>query len=376
MRIALVTHTFFPESVGGREKYVFSLAKVLAKLGYTVCVFTCSDKLTKEKKIQQNGFKTVYLKTFKISVPGAKYRIPFGFSKKLKEFNPDIIHTNDSRHFTTFLSYIFSKKYKKPMILTEHGFHSLKSFTKIIYTFYNRLISQKIFRQSKKIITVSKSFKKEVISLGIPVNKIEMIYNSLNLEEYDIKIRRDKKNSKNKIIFSAGRLIEEKGFQYLIKAIPILLEEFPNLILMLAGPNHYYKKHLENISNQLNIRKQVLFLGEISEYKLKKFMKLSDIIVIPSLYEPFGIIALEAMAMGKPIVASKIGGLSEIISEGKTGLFVNPGSHLDIYEKVRTLLNNEKLSKKLSKQAKNESKKYDWEKNIGKIIRIYKSVIK
>jgi 1,4-alpha-glucan branching enzyme len=375
LKIALVTHTFFPSSVGGREKYVFYLAKNLAKKGHDVRVFTCSDRLKKLKE-KKNGFETIYSKTIKIPSPGAKYRICFGMLRDLKKFDPDIIHAHDSRHYTTFLSYIYSKRSRKPMILTEHGFHSMRNVTNLLYFFYNKLVSRKIFRQAEKVIAVSDSLKKELVRLGVPEKKIAVVHNAIDLQDYSPKAKQVLKSEFGKrMVFSAGRLIEEKGFQHLIRAVPCILKEFPETMFLIAGPDHYYRSHLEKLSKGMGVSEKVLLLGSICEDELRSFMKSADAIVIPSTYEPFGIIALEAMAFEKPIVASDVGGLSEIFSGGGNALLVKPGNHEQICEGIKRIFRDKRLAKKLSLGAGKKVRDYDWGKSVDKVISLYKEAI-
>ena len=184
-------------------------------------------------------------------------------------------------------------------------------------------------------------------------------------EKYDLENKR--------ILLAVGRLTKEKGFQYLIKALPRILKKVPESILIIIGPKNYYEKNLKELVKLNNLSNKVIFTGLVSEKILKSALFSSDVVVIPSVYEPFGIIALEAMAYGKPIVASGAGGLSEFLTNGENCLLVSPASTNELSEKISGLLINEKLANKLGKRAKETVKRYDWKNMIDKILDIYEN---
>jgi glycosyltransferase involved in cell wall biosynthesis len=376
MKIALVTHTFFPQSTGGREKYVYYLAKKLSEKNHKVEVFTSSDSLTKSYDEFKNSNLIVhYFPTFRFPISMGYYRINPTMLLKLLKTDVDVIHAHEYCHFTTYMSVLAARIKKLPFILTEHGYPDQIGITKNLVRLYNKIILPQIVSKSKRIIAVSNFIKKELISrYNVPSEKISVVYNSIDLEDYKIKddTFRKKYNLENKkIILAIGRLIKEKGFQNLIKAIPIIKRKVPEAVVVIIGPNNYYKPELMRLSKTTE---NVIFTNTISEDMLKSAISSSDVISIPSLYEPFGIVALEAMAYEKPIVASKVGGLSEVLNESNSSL-VKPGDVKELANEIINLLNNKKLSIKLGEKAKKDVKKYDWKNNIDNIINIYEDVI-
>ena len=377
MRIALVTHTFFPQSVGGRENHVYHLGKTLSKKGHKVEIFTSSDSLLKKySKIENSNLIVHYFPTVKVPMPTGYYRINPTMFFALLKINVDLIHAHEYFHFTTFISALASKIKRIPFILTEHGYPEQVGVSRFLLELYHKIFLPQVISSSKKFIAVSNFIEEEVISkFNVSRKRVCVVYNGIDSDQYKERstVFRDKYNLKNKkIVLSIGRLIKEKGFQYLIKALPLILKKLPNVKLVIIGPDHYYKKELVRISELLNVRDKVIFTGVISEDMLKSAIFCSDVVVIPSLYEPFGIVALEAMVYGKPIVSSRVGGLSEFLENDETCLFCSPKNSEELARCVLNILLNKRLSRKLRKNAKEAVKKFDWKKIIDRITDIYR----
>jgi glycosyltransferase involved in cell wall biosynthesis len=380
MKIALVTHTFFPQSVGGRENHVYYLGKTLSRKGHKVEVFTSSDSLLKRySKFENSNMVIHYFPTIKLPVSMGYYRINPTMLFVLLKKDFDVIHAHEYFHFTTFISALAAKIKKIPFILTEHGYPEQFGASNFLLKLYHRFCLPLIISSSKKVIAVSKSIKNEIISkFSISPEKMSVVYNAIDLNDYtkksNIFIKKYSLKDK-KIILSVGRLIKEKGFQHLIKTLPFILKKISDVRLVIIGPDHYFKKSLVRISEHAGMQNRVFFTGKVSNEMLKSAIFCSDVVVIPSLYEPFGIIALEAMSYGKPIVASRVGGLKEFLVNKETCLFCPPNYSEGLARCLTEILTNKKLSLKLGKNAKEAVKKYDWDKIIDRITCIYSDTI-
>jgi len=374
MKIALVTHTFFPHAVGGREKHVYDLAKTLAKNGHRVEIFTSSDSFKSYKKAK-NNLIVHYLPTIQIPMPTGYYRITPTMLFEMLKGNFDLIHAHEYFHFTTFIAALTSKAKNIPLILTEHGYPELVGVSKFLLKMYHVLILPHVIKQTKRFIAVSNFIKEEIIDkFSVSKEEINVVHNGIILDEYKNKSRSfaKKYNLENKkIVLSIGRLVKEKGFQYLMRSIPKVIKEVPNAVFVIVGPSHYYKNELIKLSKELKVEDKVLITGVISDELLKSAIYSSEVFVIPSVYEPFGIIALEAMAYGKPIVSSEIGGLREFLTNNRNCLFVPPANADEISAKIVRLLKDKKLAKKLGINGKRDVKKYDWKNMINEVLKVY-----
>jgi len=379
MKIILVTHSFYPGSIGGREKCIFTLANALSKR-HEVEVFTCSDSFSKSfKKTINSKFFIRYFPTIRIPVAGTYYRIPYTMFFELIKSNADIIHASDFHHFTTFISALAAKKSKKPFFLIEHEYPRETGITKLFIDFYNKFFVPTISKSTDVAIAISNSTKKELINIyKIQAKKIHVIPDMINLNEYNsksVEFRKKYKLENKKIILAVGRLVRKKGFQYLIKAFPKILENFPEAVLVIIGPWHNYKNELVSLVKKMKLKDKIIFTGIVSDKMLKSAIYCSDVFVIPSLHEGFGIVALEAMVYSKPIVASNAGGLSEILEHNKNSLLVPPGDINKLADEIMKLLKDQKLAKNIAENARRDVEKYDSRKNIDKLIKIYNECI-
>jgi len=165
-----------------------------------------------------------------------------------------------------------------------------------------------------------------------------------------------------KIILYMGSLVYEKGIQHLISAMPKILNGYHDAKLIIAGKGGMMDE-LKREAEALGIGNKVYFTGYLNSKQVQKMYKCSDIAVFPSTYEPFGIVALEAMLAGVPTVVSDVGGLNEIVEHGVNGMKSYAGNPNSIADSILTLLYDHSLASKVSKNAKAKVKQeYNWNK--------------
>ena len=171
------------------------------------------------------------------------------------------------------------------------------------------------------------------------------------------------------ILFAPGRLEHYKGFHILINSINDIIKKYKNIKLIIAGTGNY-KDQLKQLTNKLKLNNYIEFTGKLSYDKIKEHYFNSDIIVLPSIWpEPMGRIQLEAISAGKPIIASNIGGIPEIVND-KTGILVKPNKD-ELTRAILKLIKNKKLRLKLGREANKLYGKFNQERFIEKIIKIY-----
>lgn len=243
-------------------------------------------------------------------------------------------------------------------------------------------ISRFIFQNSQKV-TVNSTFTKESINRideNLSDSKIEVIPMGADTEIF--KPIGDKLDSfhNNKIIFSIGRLVEKKGFEYLIKAMPLVIREIPTTKLIIGGTGPEESK-LKNLVNILGLERDVIFIGYIKTCDLPKYYRTADVFVLPSVKtkegdtEGLGIVLLEAMACGTPVIGSNIGGITDIIEDGKNGLLIESKNPKDIAEKIIKIISGESLITSFSENGlKTIKERFLWEVIINKFIDIYKGL--
>jgi glycogen synthase len=221
----------------------------------------------------------------------------------------------------------------------------------------------------------------------IPANKIDVIPNAVDITQFNVtpKIhqiianlwQRYKISPKRKVILYVGRLVQQKGVHILLDAFEKLnREKIHNLSLIIVGEGPL-KKSLLAAVNSRGLQENIHLIGFVDESTLLALYRSANICVIPSIYEPFGIVALEAMASGVPIVVSNVGGLSEIVENGITGLEFSAGDANSLVAAIRRLLEEPLLAESLTQRGYNSLvvRGYDWDLVAKKTIQIYNQAI-
>ena len=202
---------------------------------------------------------------------------------------------------------------------------------------------------------------------GLPYEKINVIPNGVNINSFvgiekDYEFRRQYASDNEKIILFMGRLVYEKGVQHLISAMPKILNGYHDAKLVIAGKGGMIDELKAQVES-MGLSQKVYFTGYLNAKQVAKMYKCADVSVFPSTYEPFGIVALEAMLAGVPTVVSDVGGLNEIIEHGVDGMKSYAGNPNSLADSILALLLNPELSDRVSKQAKIKVKnEYNWAK--------------
>ena len=222
--------------------------------------------------------------------------------------------------------------------------------------------------ESAEVIVNSNYMKNELQRLfGLPYEKINVIPNGVNLNlfngvERDYNFRRKYAMDNEKIILFMGRLVYEKGIQHLISAMPKILEGYKDSKLVICGKGGMQEELAEQVK-AMGIENKVYFAGYMNGKDVQRMYKAADVAVFPSTYEPFGIVALEAMLSEKPIVVSDIGGLNEIVDHKVNGMKAYCGNPNSIADSILELLYDHKLCQEITKKAKNKVRnEYNWSK--------------
>jgi glycogen(starch) synthase len=219
-------------------------------------------------------------------------------------------------------------------------------------------------------------------AFGLPSDKLVMVPNGVNTHCYDASNGvNDSKTFRlkfalpeEKIVLYVGRLVYEKGIHILINAVPKILSKVDAKFIIVGSG--YMKEQLLNIVRSMGLEHKVLFEGFLDEETLVKLQKIADVSVVPSLFEPFGIVALEAMAAKSPVVVSDTGGLSEIVDHDFSGVKVYPNNPDSLAWGISKVLLDQNYANHLRENAyRKVQEKYDWEKIAQQTKRIYEGVL-
>jgi glycosyltransferase involved in cell wall biosynthesis len=293
----------------------------------------------------------------------------------------DILHAHDWLVATAGigLKHIF----RKPLIATIHSTETGRRNG--INTDYERMIHETehwLAYEAWKVICCSNYMASHVrLAFGVPKEKLIMIPNGVNPQEYankkTINLSRFRGRfalPKEKVVLFVGRLVYEKGIHVLVNSLPKVLERI-NAKIIVVGDG-YMKEQLSGLVERLGLAPKVFFTGFLDDETLKNLQICADVCVVPSLFEPFGIVALEAMAAGTPVVVSDTGGLSEIVEHDITGVKVYPDNPDSLAWGITRVLLDKKHARLTKNNAiKSVQNRYSWDIISRQTKGLYEAVI-
>ena len=374
MKILMLTWEYPPRIVGGIARVVHDLSKRLIKDGHEVTVVTYREGNLPYYE-DDKGVKVYRVDNYMINPNNFIdwiMQMNFNLLAKAnelidKEGKFDVIHAHD--WLVAYAAKAIKNAYNIPIVATIHATEAGRNSG--IHDETQRYINDTewmLTYEANEVIVNSNYMKCELQrNFGLPFEKINVIPNGVNLTMYsgierDYDFRRNYAADNEKIILYAGRLVYEKGVQYLIGAMPKILQNYHDAKLVIAGKGGMIDE-LKSQVEYLGLGNKVYFTGYMDHKSLCKLYRCADISVFPSTYEPFGIVALEGMLAGNPIVVSDIGGLNEIVEHGVNGMKSYAGNSNSISDSILTLLFDHKLCNEISKNAKNKVKElYNWTK--------------
>ncbi len=383
MKVLQVTERF-PPAPGGVETHVFHLSIELRKLGVEVNVLT-TDLFTVDP-LQRLSFRPLERSQAEKDSTKRVSAIPFlplpqglglifpSVAFQLKNY--DLVHAHGYGHFPTYLAPL-CRIMKIPIVITTHSDAGVPSIRKRIF---DLLVPKLTIENATKIIALSKHEKAVLIERGIRAEAISIIPNGITLSEF-LENRSDqaRKIEPSRTILYVGRIdFAQKGVDLLLMAFGMMCREgSTNATLRLVGigPQKNMKK-LATLAKGLDVSEKVTFLGYLPRKEYLKELKNANLLVLPSRFEPFGIVLLEAMACGVPVVASKVGGVPELIIDGRNGLLFEPRNVASLQSKMGQILSNPALATDLSRNGFDSLEKYSWTDVAKETLQVYLEAIR
>ncbi|MEM2906035.1 MAG: glycosyltransferase family 4 protein [Candidatus Bathyarchaeia archaeon] len=383
MNICMVSWEFPPRIVGGIASHCFGLSRSLAAQGCEVHVVTL-DFPGAPMEEQVDGVK-VHRVQVEIGHPNfLVWTLLFNhfMEKRVADLNAvfrfEVVHCHD---WLTVPVGVASKHFLgRPLVATFHS--TERGRTQGLSDPDGYAISGIEWwglYEAKRLITVSHSMADQVCSeYKVPREKVRVIPNGVNPAEYEVSVDRARVRGRyglsvhDKLVLFVGRLVPAKGVEYLIDAVPAISKRYPNVRFILVGDG-WQRKQLEDRAHSTGEGWRVIFAGFLPEGELKELMHAADVLTVPSVYEPFGIVAIEGMACGLPVVASSVDGLSEVVQHMKTGVHVYPRSPESIAWGVDQVFSNESLAKDIAYNAKQSVlARYNWDSVAKETLSVYR----
>lgn len=391
MRVIMLSWEYPPRIVGGISPHVHDLSEALVAQGIEVHVVTKETRNSPDEEIESSGVHVhrVHLaetpNDFVHEIQLLNKATDLRVRRLLEDWRPGgeptIFHAHDwlSLDAARALKY----EYKLPFVATVHATESGRHGG--IFNDTSKYIHEQEYwltYEAWRIIVCSEFMKSEVARLfNSPFDKIDVILNGVKSETFEFEwsdadrrqLRRRYAADDEKIIMFVGRFVREKGIQVLLNAASSILSQEPKARFLIVGGGH--REKFERFTEWMSLADRVTFTGFMGGRALHQLYRIADVAVFPSLYEPFGIVALEAMAAGAPVVASDAGGLREVVLHDQTGTLSYVGDPASLAWAVLKVLSDPSRAQRLSAEAKIRlHRDFAWPEIASQTIRVYDRV--
>ncbi|NRD80759.1 glycosyltransferase family 4 protein [Bacillus sp. BRMEA1] len=380
--ILMFSWEYPPNVIGGLSRHVYGLSVHLAKLGHEVHIVTAGQKDLPTFEVE-NGVNVHRVtpingqdENFLAWIGGLNQAMAFKAECLALEMKFDLIHAHDWLVGTAAI--VIKDMLGIPLLTTIHATEYGRNNG--IYNEIQRFIHEKeqqLIQRSDQLIVCSEYmkdslftiFKEKIKNISVIPNGVDHPADLLKVCDVFPKI------AQRKYIFSIGRMVREKGFETIISAAEIAKEKGLDYYFVIAGKGPM----LDHYRHQIAAKKldaYVDFIGYITDDERNALLKECELVVIPSLYEPFGIVVLEGMILGKPTIVSKTGGLKKIVEHLHTGLLMVPGDPNSLLEQIEFLMNNPDQAKEIGRCGKEMAQdKYGWNRIAFETAKIMEDMI-
>jgi glycosyltransferase involved in cell wall biosynthesis len=365
MKIAFI-QDFFPDEQHGIYTHTHYLSRKLRLDPHVFVDIITSESAKSEPSRQRSVF--TYLGSSILSDA-------INIISEINKNEYDIIHIHGTHLPLALIPLIKRKRFK--VIVTLHGIvaidskHSIKNrllLKNVVFGYFERLAINK----ADAVIAVSAAIEDIAQNKGVKKERIYTIPNGIDLEEFD-RTHSTLKLGSPSLLF-VGRLVKAKNVKTLIRSVVLVKEEIPDIHLYIAGDGPQMSK-LRILVEELGLEKNITFLGYIFGDEKNQYYRSIDICIVPSTFESFSLVALEAMAAGKPVIASNVGGLPGLVEDGVTGYLFSPDDPRELADKIKQLIKNEPLQRKMGKSGREKAEHFNWSNIAKETISTYEKVI-
>ncbi len=382
LNLAFYTDAYLP-GMDGVVSSIITFKDELERRGHSVYIFASADPKNKRKYEASDVFLYPGMK-FK---PYPQYNValfPYNSVLKLNELNVDVVHAQTPM-VMGFAGLMAAKMLGKPLV---SSFHTMITNKPIIDAYYpknrhlKKLAETSVLRYTKffynrcdKVIAPSEAIRKMLIRYGI--EKVNTVPNCVDTSRFNARIDGNDIRSSlgirqgEKMVLYLGRLSREKKLEVLLRATKLLISKDSSIKLIIGGTGpaeQYYR----NLAKSLGISSSAKFIGFVDQKILPNLYAAADVFCLPSTFETQGVVMLEAMASGTPVVGADYLAISEIISNGKNGEKFAPGDYTECAKKIENVLNN---TGRYKHGAVNTAAEFSKEKVTGKLLDVYNSAL-
>ncbi|MQA11118.1 MAG: glycosyltransferase [Pseudonocardiaceae bacterium] len=382
MRVLMLSWEYPPVVVGGLSRHVHALARHLARQGNDVVVLCrhvagtdaethpTSDRVVEGVRVIRVAEDPAHLLferdlvAWTLAMGHAMVRAGY---ELLRDWRPDVVHAHD--WLVAHPAIALADAARVPLVGTVHATEAGRHSGWLSHPLNHQVHSVEWWLANRvdELITCSAAMRAEVAHLfEVETAAIHVIHNGIEHREWQVladdiaRMRTRHSPRAAPLLLFFGRLEYEKGVQDLLTALPRIRRSHPGTRLVVAGEGRHLDE-LEEQARRTRVLRSVDFVGHLPDRELSAVLAAADAVVLPSRYEPFGIVALETAAAGTPLVASTAGGLGEVVLHGRTGLAFEPGDIAGLTSAVRQVLDDPGAAAERATVAKDRlGEAFDW----------------
>jgi glycogen synthase len=382
MRVLMLSWEYPPFVIGGIAAHADGLARAMARAGHDVTVFTLQrgdpgstpapdDEILDGVRVVRANADLPWMPEHDLvaRMASANHHL-VSLASHLGTWRPEVVHAHD--WLVAWAGDTLKSIWNVPLVATihatergRHGGHLPPGMPAAI-----NAVEWWLTYQAREVIACSKFMVREVIDgFELPNDKVHLVPNGV-----DIGLWNDPSAepvTRGPLVVAWGRVQYEKGFQVLVRAVGALRHRVPGIHCVIAGRGSYLPE-LQTQIDMEGVGDLVDLAGFVPDDELRRILRQAGCVVIPSLYEPFGIVALEGMAAGAPTIVARTGGLAEIVEGTGAGLLFEPGSHVDLADRIADVLTDADRAETMSATAAALLRdKYTWDAIAASTVEVY-----
>jgi glycogen(starch) synthase len=362
--------------LGGVETHVYQLALGLAKAGVSTEVFTTDLRTDipfrrfdgEVPPVPSAAFVVRRFRAVKVmNLPHGLGILSPSMAVALFQAEPGVVHAHAYGYFPLLAGGLAEMLRGMPLVVTAHSDPGGHTFSKRLFDWAVPAVT---LRRADRVIALTNIEAQNLQRLGVDAGRIRVIPNGVDLKEFEDVPNRHEPRDEFALLFVGRCYPRQKGLEHLISALGLLLSKC-KIHLTIVGEDWGGAGTLQALARALGVEKHVTFTGALPRNEVINAYASADAFVLPSLFEPFGIVLLEAMAAGLPVVASRVGGIPEVVSDGKTGLLVQPGDSRSLANALENLISDSALRRRLGAAGRVKATSYSWDGIVPQILDVY-----
>jgi glycogen synthase len=386
MRVLILSWEYPPLIEGGLARHVRKLSENLAALGVEVHVLTRGGEESPPEEVSSGVVlhrvreprRPAELGEFIAWVEHMNTDVLAAGVELGDRFDFDLVHGHD--WLVAVAGDHLAKRFAVPLVITIHAteFGRHQGWVDKHPQSHIHGVEHWIVNRAEQVIACSAYMRDHISDIyGIEEERIAVIPNGIDPADHlppdgaeTAALRRRFAQKDEKLVLLVGRLVYEKGFQIALEAMPSVVEELGNVRFLVAGSGTH-ERELREQANKLGLQKHGTFLGWIGDDVLHTLYRIADLTVVPSIYEPFGLVALEAMASGCPCLVADTGGLREVVPHDEVGLRFRSRDPASLAEVAVRLLADDELGRRLVAEAHEHVRSFDWADVAERTVAVY-----